>query len=58
MRNCNIKDRKLARKGGHWTEWAWREVLVLRELLEKERPLAVVATSACPQITTWQEGTS
>jgi adenosylhomocysteinase len=51
----DIRDRGLAGQGQQRIEWAWREMPVLRELIErysKDQPLSGIRLSGCLHITT------
>jgi adenosylhomocysteinase len=55
MRNCDVKDMSLAKEGRLRTDWAARQMPVLkliRERFGKEKPLKGVRISACLHITT------
>ena len=55
MSNYDIKDKSLAEGGRRRSEWAEREMPVLRTLLkrfEKEKPLKGIRLSACLHVTT------
>jgi len=51
----SIRDPSLAEQGVNRTEWAWTEMPVLRQMMERfaqERPLAGVRIGACLHVTT------
>ena len=55
MRDYDIKSPTLAEQGGKCIEWAWQEMPVLHELMQRfgdRKPLAGIRLSACLQITT------